>query len=101
MEARAIHGANQRYNDIAGWSWTRATGAASRECQAECWRVKQAVQLEEVLARLAKPQRLSLIEVVCRRLTFQNSCARRPVRWNPATGIATYRDGQQSSLVSG
>ncbi|TKU19974.1 thiamine pyrophosphate-binding protein [Citrobacter sp. wls827] len=61
---RAIHGANQRYNDIAGWSWTLVPQALSRECQAECWRVKQAVQLEEVLARLAKPQRLSLIEVV-------------------------------------
>ncbi|MGI3449691.1 alpha-keto acid decarboxylase family protein [Citrobacter arsenatis] len=61
---RAIHGANQRYNDIAAWSWTQVPQAFSRECQAECWRVTQAVQLEEVLARLARPQRLSLIEVV-------------------------------------
>jgi indolepyruvate decarboxylase len=61
---RAIHGANQRYNDIAGWNWTQVPQALSRECQAECWRVTQAVQLEEVLARLACPQRLSLIEVM-------------------------------------
>ncbi|TKU15725.1 alpha-keto acid decarboxylase family protein [Citrobacter sp. wls829] len=61
---RAIHGANQRYNDIAGWNWTQVPQALSRECQAECWRVTQAVQLEEVLARLARPQRLSLIEVM-------------------------------------
>ena len=61
---RAIHGANQRYNDIAAWSWTLMPQAFSRECQAECWRVKQVVQLEEVLARLSQPQRLSLIEVV-------------------------------------
>ncbi|HAT4014484.1 TPA: indolepyruvate decarboxylase [Citrobacter freundii] len=61
---RAIHGANQRYNDIAAWSWTLMPQAFSRECQAECWRVTQAVQLEEVLARLSHPQRLSLIEVV-------------------------------------
>lgn len=61
---RAIHGANQRYNDIAAWSWTSVPQAFSRECQAECWRVKLAVQLEEVLARLSHPQRLSLIEVV-------------------------------------
>ena len=61
---RAIHGANQRYNDIAGWNWTQVPQALSHECQAECWRVKQAVQLEEVLARLSRPQRLSLIEVV-------------------------------------
>ncbi|EGT0662101.1 indolepyruvate decarboxylase [Citrobacter werkmanii] len=61
---RAIHGANQRYNDIAGWNWTQVPQALSHECQAECWRVTQAVQLEEVLARLSRPQRLSLIEVV-------------------------------------
>lgn len=61
---RAIHGANQCYNDIAAWSWTSVPQAFSRECQSECWRVKQAVQLEEVLARLSHPQRLSLIEVV-------------------------------------
>lgn len=61
---RAIHGANQRYKDIAAWSWTLVPQAFSRECQAECWRVTQAVQLEEVLARLSHPQRLSLIEVV-------------------------------------
>lgn len=61
---RAIHGANQRYNDIAGWNWTQVPQALSHECQAECWRVKQVVQLEEVLARLSRPQRLSLIEVV-------------------------------------
>ena len=61
---RAIHGANQRYNDIAAWSWTLVPQAFSRECQAECWRVTQAVQLEEVLARQSHPQRLSLIEVV-------------------------------------
>ncbi|HGY3714623.1 alpha-keto acid decarboxylase family protein [Citrobacter sp. Res13-Sevr-PEB04-36] len=61
---RAIHGANQRYNDIAGWNWTQVPQALSQECQAECWRVTQAVQLEEVLVRLASPQRLSLIEVM-------------------------------------
>ncbi|EMQ0964151.1 indolepyruvate decarboxylase [Citrobacter braakii] len=61
---RAIHGANQRYNDIAAWNWTQVPQAFRRECQAECWRVEQALQLEEVLARLSHPQRLSLIEVV-------------------------------------
>ena len=61
---RAIHGANQRYNDIAAWNWTQVPQAFRRECQAECWRVEQAVQLEEVLARLSHPQRLSFIEVV-------------------------------------
>ncbi|ELJ6249411.1 pyruvate decarboxylase, partial [Salmonella enterica subsp. enterica serovar Montevideo] len=31
---------------------------------AECWRVTQAIQLAEVLERLARPQRLSFIEVM-------------------------------------
>ncbi|SQB28593.1 decarboxylase [Citrobacter koseri] len=73
---RAIHGANQRYNDIAGWNWTQVPQALSANCQAECWRVTQAIQLEEVLARLKSPQRLSLIEVVLRK---------------PICGIAAYR----------
>lgn len=61
---RAIHGENQRYNDIADWNWTLVPQALSRECQAESWRVTQVGQLEEVLARLASVQRLSLIEVM-------------------------------------
>lgn len=61
---RAIHGEKQRYNDIASWNWTQIPRAFSLADQAECWRVTQAIQLEEVFARLARPQRLSLIEVV-------------------------------------
>ncbi|ECR5387014.1 alpha-keto acid decarboxylase family protein [Salmonella enterica] len=57
---RAIHGAAQRYNDIASWNWTQIPPAQ----QAECWRVTQAIQLAEVLERLARPQRLSFIEVM-------------------------------------
>ncbi|NDO83266.1 indolepyruvate decarboxylase [Citrobacter sp. NCU1] len=61
---RAIHGENQRYNDIASWNWTQVPHALNAEGLAECWRVTQAVQLEEVLERLKYPQRLSLIEVM-------------------------------------
>lgn len=61
---RAIHGAAQRYNDIAAWNWTQVPHALSAAQQAECWRVTQAIQLAEVLERLARPQRLSLIEVM-------------------------------------
>lgn len=61
---RAIHGETQRYNDIAAWNWTQIPQALSLAGQAECWRVTQAVQLAEVLARLTRPERLSLIEVV-------------------------------------
>ena len=61
---RAIHGPNQRYNDIALWNWTQIPQALSLDCQAECWRVSETVQLEEVLERVAHLQRLSLIEVM-------------------------------------
>lgn len=61
---RAIHGAEQRYNDIASWNWTAVPHALDTEARAECWRVTETVQLNEVLARLAHPARLSLLEVV-------------------------------------
>lgn len=61
---RAIHGAVQRYNDIASWNWTQIPQALNAAQQAECWRVTQAIQLAEVLERLARPQRLSFIEVM-------------------------------------
>ncbi|HAK6769932.1 TPA: alpha-keto acid decarboxylase family protein [Salmonella enterica] len=61
---RAIHGAAQRYNDIASWNWTQIPPALNVAQQVECWRVAQAIQLAEVLERLARPQRLSFIEVM-------------------------------------
>lgn len=61
---RAIHGAAQRYNDIASWNCTQIPPALNAAQQAECWRVTQAIQLAEVLERLARPQRLSFIEVM-------------------------------------
>ncbi|EIS0959866.1 indolepyruvate decarboxylase [Salmonella enterica] len=61
---RAIHGAAQRYNDIASWNWTQIPQALNTAQQAECWRVTQAIQLAEVLERLVRPQRLSFIEVM-------------------------------------
>ena len=61
---RAIHGAEQRYNDIASWNWTALPHALDTSAKAESWRVTQTVQLQEVLARLTQPTRLSLLEVV-------------------------------------
>jgi len=61
---RAIHGAEQRYNDIAHWNWTHLTQALSVNNPAESWRVTQTVQLREVMALAADSPRLSLIEVV-------------------------------------
>ncbi|BDH45001.1 indolepyruvate decarboxylase [Salmonella enterica subsp. enterica serovar Choleraesuis] len=61
---RAIHGPNQRYNDIALWNWTALPQAMSESGQAQCWRVNEPVQLEEVLKGLTSPANLSLVEVM-------------------------------------
>ncbi|THB84145.1 indolepyruvate decarboxylase [Pantoea allii] len=61
---RAIHGATQRYNDIAPWNWTALPHALSLQGQAQSWRISETVQLDEVMARLSAPQWLSLVEVV-------------------------------------
>ncbi|WP_191939217.1 indolepyruvate decarboxylase [Pantoea agglomerans] len=61
---RAIHGATQRYNDIAQWNWTALPHALSLQGQAQSWRISETVQLEEVMARLSEPKWLSLVEVV-------------------------------------
>ncbi|MGY5956074.1 thiamine pyrophosphate-binding protein [Kosakonia sp. BK9b] len=61
---RAIHGAQQRYNDIARWNWTHIPHALSHDCQAECWRVSETVQLAEALEAAAHHHRLALIEVM-------------------------------------
>lgn len=61
---RAIHGADQRYNDITPWNWTKLPQAMFEHSQAQCWRVREAVQLDEVMAKVAKAEYLSLVEVV-------------------------------------
>lgn len=61
---RAIHGPEQRYNDIAAWDWTRLPQAMSVDSLAECWRVTETAQLAAVLEKLASPERLALVEVV-------------------------------------
>lgn len=61
---RAIHGATQRYNDIAQWNWTALPQALSLHGQAQSWRISETVQLQEVMARLARPRFLTLVEVV-------------------------------------
>lgn len=61
---RAIHGAEQRYNDIASWSWTQIPQAMNIHNPAQCWRVTEQVQLEEVMQKAALAERLTLVEVV-------------------------------------
>lgn len=61
---RAIHGAEQRYNDIAQWNWTELPQALSQQCTAQSWRVSETVQLDAVMEQLMRNRRLSLVEVV-------------------------------------
>ncbi|WP_239954297.1 thiamine pyrophosphate-binding protein [Pantoea sp. Z09] len=61
---RAIHGATQRYNDIAQWNWTALPQAFCLHGEAQSWRVAQSVQLDEVMARLQAPVCLTLVEVM-------------------------------------
>ncbi|QDY42599.1 alpha-keto acid decarboxylase family protein [Candidatus Pantoea soli] len=61
---RAIHGAEQRYNDIAQWNWTALPQAMSLHSRAQSWRISETAQLEAVLARLSAQRCLSLVEVV-------------------------------------
>lgn len=61
---RAIHGAEQRYNDIAAWNWTQLPQALSLHCPAQSWRVVENVQLTEVMKVIDASPRLSLVEVV-------------------------------------
>lgn len=61
---RAIHGAEQRYNDIAQWNWTALPQALSQQCAAQSWRVSETVQLDAVMEQLMRNRRLSLVEVV-------------------------------------
>jgi indolepyruvate decarboxylase len=65
---RAIHGPEQRYNDIAQWNWTLLPQAFNLDCQAQSWRVTETVQLREVLELASRRQRLSFVEVVLPKL---------------------------------
>ena len=61
---RAIHGPEERYNDISLWNWTQLPQALNLDCQAECWKVSNVSQLNDALARAARRDRLTLLEVM-------------------------------------
>ncbi|WP_042958744.1 alpha-keto acid decarboxylase family protein [Erwinia tasmaniensis] len=65
---RAIHGAQQRYNDIAHWDWTRLPQTLDVGSDAQSWRVTHTAQLREIMQRLEHREQLSLVEVVLPRL---------------------------------
>ncbi len=61
---RAIHGPQQRYNDIAQWDWTQLPQALTLDKQSFTRRVTQVDELQQVLAKLENCQQLAFIEVV-------------------------------------
>lgn len=61
---RAIHGAEQRYNDISPWDWTALPHALDKAGQGRSWRVSETTQLRDVLARSQTPDCLTLVEVM-------------------------------------
>jgi Pyruvate decarboxylase and related thiamine pyrophosphate-requiring enzymes len=61
---RAIHGPEERYNDISLWNWTLLPQVFNLDPKAQCWRVSQSVQFDEVLARTTQSEQLTLVEVM-------------------------------------
>lgn len=61
---RAIHGPNQRYNDIAHWNWTQLPQALGAERQVKALRVSEPEQLRQALSEVADSPQLAFVEVV-------------------------------------
>ena len=62
---RAIHGPEQRYNDIAAWNWTQLPAAlGADENEILCEQVCSPTALAQTLKQVNAESRLSLIEVV-------------------------------------
>lgn len=67
---RAIHGSEQRYNDIAQWNWTRLPQALSLDHQMKCLRVTAPEQLRAALEEVGGSEQLAFIEVVLPKMDF-------------------------------
>ncbi|WP_248465547.1 indolepyruvate decarboxylase [Pectobacterium versatile] len=66
---RAIHGPEQRYNDIAAWNWTQLpTALGANEDEIFCEQVCSPAALAQVLKQVNATSRFSLIEVVLPRM---------------------------------
>lgn len=61
---RAIHGAEQRYNDIALWDWNRLPEAFAPDVPSRCWRVTRTAELKEAMNDSVTSDRLTLVEVM-------------------------------------
>ncbi|MHA7845974.1 alpha-keto acid decarboxylase family protein [Serratia sp. D1N4] len=61
---RAIHGPEQRYNDIAQWDWTLLPQALSQGHQVKCLHVSEPEQLCHALGEVNGREQLVFIEVM-------------------------------------
>ncbi|EPK0920537.1 thiamine pyrophosphate-dependent enzyme, partial [Klebsiella quasipneumoniae] len=61
---RAIHGPEQRYNDIALWDWRRLPEAFAPDVASRCWRVTHTDELREAMAESITSDTLTLVEVM-------------------------------------
>ncbi len=61
---RAIHGPEQRYNDIAQWNWTLLPQALAIDHRMTCLRVSEPGQLRQALGESGNGEQLVFIEVV-------------------------------------
>ncbi|MGQ8706844.1 alpha-keto acid decarboxylase family protein [Serratia sp. TSA_198.1] len=61
---RAIHGPEQRYNDIAQWNWTQLPQALAGEHQVKTLRVTEPEQLRQALREVGDSRQLAFVEVV-------------------------------------
>lgn len=61
---RAIHGPQQRYNDIAQWNWTQLPQALAGEHQVKTLRVADPQQLRQALKEVGDSPQLAFVEVM-------------------------------------
>ena len=61
---RAIHGPEQRYNDIALWDWQRLPEAFAPDVASRCRRVTQTSELREAMTESITSDTLTLVEVM-------------------------------------
>lgn len=61
---RAIHGPEQRYNDIALWDWQRLPEAFAPDVASRCRRVTQTSELREVMTESITSDTLTPVEVM-------------------------------------
>ncbi|MBL0903953.1 alpha-keto acid decarboxylase family protein [Serratia bockelmannii] len=65
---RAIHGPEQRYNDIAQWNWALVPQALAGHNSVQVQRVTESEQLQQALRTVSDSQQLVFIEVVLSKL---------------------------------